>query len=259
MLKLIASDLDGTLLLNNAQELNPEIYEIVMNIKEKGILFVSASGRQLSSQQTLFAPIADKISYIAENGAFCFHKGEYLFVTPMEENVADSILDYLETQSCYKPLISCPSTCYIKSGDDEFFSHVKTVMHNDVTTIDDFYAISEPILKIALFIEDTPEENLLALRKLNFPDMKVLRSAKDWFDFVPTSYSKGSALSQLLDLLDIKPEEVLVFGDQENDIEMFKVAGTSYVMEKGAPKAKECATYVTNHVESTLRKILDTL
>ena len=49
MLKLIASDLDGTLLLNNAQELNPEIYEIVMNIKEKGILFVSASGRQLNS------------------------------------------------------------------------------------------------------------------------------------------------------------------------------------------------------------------
>ncbi len=259
MFKLIASDLDGTLLLNNAQELNPEIYEIVRSIKEKGILFVSASGRQLHSQQTLFAPIADKISYIAENGAFCFHEGNYLFITPMEDSIASFIINYIDTQPCYKPLISCPSTCYIKSGDDEFFSHVKNVMHNDVTTIDDFHAISEPILKIALFIEDTPEENLIALRKLNFPDMKVLRSAKDWFDFVPTSYSKGSALSQLLDLLEIKPEEVLVFGDQENDIEMFKVAGTSYVMEKGAPKAKECATHITEHVETTLKELLKSL
>ena len=73
MIKLIASDLDGTLLQNGAQELNPEIYDLILALKERGIHFAAASGRQYASERNLFKPIADEISYIAENGAVCIH------------------------------------------------------------------------------------------------------------------------------------------------------------------------------------------
>ena len=59
MIKLIASDLDGTLLQNGAQELNPEIYDLILALKERGIHFAAASGRQYASERNLFKPIAD--------------------------------------------------------------------------------------------------------------------------------------------------------------------------------------------------------
>ena len=84
MIKLIASDLDGTLLQNNAQELNPEMFDIIWKLKEKGIHFIAASGRQYASMRRLFEPVKDEISYITENGSLCIHKGETLKRDVME-------------------------------------------------------------------------------------------------------------------------------------------------------------------------------
>ena len=65
MIKLIASDLDGTLLLNGAQSLREETCRLIHRLyTEKGIRFVSASGRQYDNQRRLFAPVADEIAYI---------------------------------------------------------------------------------------------------------------------------------------------------------------------------------------------------
>lgn len=71
MIKLIASDLDGTLLQNGAQRPSPKIFDLILRLKEKGIHFAAASGRQLYSQHQLFAPVKNDISYIAENGSLC--------------------------------------------------------------------------------------------------------------------------------------------------------------------------------------------
>ena len=73
MIRYIASDLDGTLLLNGAQELDPEVFSLILHLKEKGIHFIAASGRQYYSLRNLFRPVADQISYIAENGSLCIH------------------------------------------------------------------------------------------------------------------------------------------------------------------------------------------
>ena len=68
MIRYIASDLDGTLLLNGAQELDPEVFSLILRLKEKGIHFIAASGRQYVNLRRLFEPVQDEISYIAENG-----------------------------------------------------------------------------------------------------------------------------------------------------------------------------------------------
>ena len=54
MIKLIASDLDGTLLQNGAQELTPRAIDLIHRLTEKGICFVAASGRQYSNELILF-------------------------------------------------------------------------------------------------------------------------------------------------------------------------------------------------------------
>ena len=69
MIRLIASDIDGTLLQNGATEIPEEIFQEIRRLAERGILFCPASGRQYSSLRRLFAPAADRLPFLCENGA----------------------------------------------------------------------------------------------------------------------------------------------------------------------------------------------
>ena len=98
MIKLIASDLDGTLLQNGAQELTPRAIDLVRKLTEKGIYFVAASGRQYANERRLFAPVRDDISYIAENGSVCIHKGTVISRGIIEDDLAFRILREIKQQ-----------------------------------------------------------------------------------------------------------------------------------------------------------------
>ena len=259
MTKIIASDLDGTLLLHGAQSLNPEIFDIILALKEKGIQFISASGRQIASQRKLFAPIADEISYIAENGAVCFHHGNLIAAFEMERDLAFRILDSIDQFDDCKAVVSGIQACYVKSGDDNFFHHVAHVLNNTTEIVDDFREITEPILKIAFW--DLSREYAHAdyfKTKFNH-EVKVITSGSDWVDFMPYGTNKGSALRIMLEKLGIDPKDMIAFGDQENDVEMLTLAGKSYAMEGGVPAAKEVADEITSYVEDTLKTLLTTL
>ena len=62
MIKLIVSDIDGTLVKDGTLDINPEYMDVIRKLTEKGIHFVACSGRQYSSEKQLFAPVKDVIS-----------------------------------------------------------------------------------------------------------------------------------------------------------------------------------------------------
>lgn len=256
MIKLIASDLDGTLLLHGAQKLNPEIFDLVMELKERGILFAAASGRQYASERNLFRPIADEISYIAENGAVCIHKGEIISTSEIERSLGLRIIEAIKRHPNCKGLISCLHTCYIEPGDDDYLYHIRHVVNNDTTVIDRFDLITEPFLKIAYFDSEDPFASAEYFQELFQGEVKVVTSGNSWVDFVPLHSNKGTALKTLLEKLDIAPEDVVSFGDQQNDIELLTLAGTSYAMAEADPKVKKYASHETDSVEHILREII---
>ena len=63
-IRLIASDLDGTLLLHGARACSSELFSLVRQLSDRGIYFVPASGRQYPNMQRLFAPVDDKLMYL---------------------------------------------------------------------------------------------------------------------------------------------------------------------------------------------------
>ena len=79
MIKLVASDLDGTLLLNGAQSLPEELFPLIKELKELGILFVAASGRQYANMKRMFAPVVDDMAFIAENGGLAIQNEKVLY------------------------------------------------------------------------------------------------------------------------------------------------------------------------------------
>ena len=91
MIKLIASDMDGTMLRDD-KYLNPEIFPVIKQLYQKGILFAPASARHISSLERLFAPVMEEIYLIAENGACVWHGGKDIICDPMDKDLVLGIV-----------------------------------------------------------------------------------------------------------------------------------------------------------------------
>ena len=98
MIKLIASDLDGTLLQNDAQALTPRAIDLISKLCDAGIHFVSASGRQYDNQKRVFDPLKNRISFIAENGSICMHQGKVISRATINDDLAARILKEIKNR-----------------------------------------------------------------------------------------------------------------------------------------------------------------
>ena len=119
MIKLIASDLDGTLLQNEAQELTPRAIELIRALTQKGVHFVAASGRQYANERLLFHEIKDDISYIAENGSLCIHQGKVISRGLIEDDLAYRILRELKKEPGFEIVVSREDTCLIENNNSQ--------------------------------------------------------------------------------------------------------------------------------------------
>ena len=259
MIKLVASDIDGTLLPEGNKVLNPEIYDIILELKKHGIHFVVASGRQLQSQELLFAPVAKDISYLSENGAICQLYGKQFVISEFDRDFAMQIIEELDKRPECKAAISTPSTQYIKSGDEDFYQHMTTHLKYHITKIDNFKDIDEPIVKIAFLDTVNHEESFNHFNKLFGKEIKVVNAGNLWIDFIPFESNKGTGLKFVLEQLGLTPSEAICFGDQQNDIEMLEYTERSYVMAHSKPDVQKHATNITESVEKTLKELLKTL
>ena len=112
MIKLIASDLDGTLLQGGAQSLDPAVFDQIRVLKQHGIHFAAASGRQYVNLRRLFEPVQDEISYIAENGSLCIHNGETLSKSLIPRELGVRIVDAIHRCAGCDLIISGERVCY---------------------------------------------------------------------------------------------------------------------------------------------------
>lgn len=259
MIKLIASDVDGTLLKEESQNLNPNIYDIIRQLKEMDIHFIAASGRQYYNLRNIFAPVQDDISYIAENGSLCISDGKVISRGLIDRELGLRIFRAIKEYGNCHCLLSCESTCYVESTSTAFIDHVKNGLCYNTCVVDDLSQIQEPFLKIAVCDYNGTDDIWTYCRDLFSDEIKVVTSGYTWIDFIAPNANKGSALAELARHFNVKPEECMTFGDQYNDAEMLQFAGISYAMNTGAPGISNFATYTTDSVEKVLYGLLDKL
>ena len=202
MIKLIASDLDGTLLQNEAQELTPRAVELIRSLIQKGVRFVAASGRQYDNERRLFAGIEDQISYIAENGSLCIHQGKVISRGVIPDELAYRIMQEVKKEPGYEILVSREDTCLIEGNNPEFVNYIINDMHNTTKIVDDITKIKGPFLKVAIanMISHDLGAYLRYLQDMFSPAVKVVTSGNIWIDFIVPGYNKGTALKKLMEL-----------------------------------------------------------
>lgn len=256
MIKLIASDLDNTLLQNGSQALTPRAVPLILRLAEKGILFVAASGRQYPNLLRLFGKAADSMAFICENGSFATYHGSVIAKTSMEPSSTRLLIkDILAKEGC-EVLISGERVSYVLPKTTQFLSHMQDTVKNDVRVIHSLDEISEEIIKVSAYEKEGIAKHAPYFLERFRPTAKCTVSDHHWIDFVHPNVNKGTALASLLAHLGIRTDEAAAFGDNYNDLEMLSLVGSGFVMENAAPEIKARFHHRTACVEDTLENFL---
>jgi len=240
MIKLVASDLDGTLLLHKAQSLPEEIFSLIRQLEELGIMFVAASGRQYPNMTKLFAPVASEISYISENGALAVE-------------IISAILEKKDAEfTC-----SAKDYHYLMPKTKRFHDHMLYEVKNECRFVNSMEEMTAPIMKLAVFEPaGLTEESVKYWMDRFGKECVVVTSGNEWIDFIPFGTNKAKGIREYQKRYHISPEECIAFGDEYNDIEMLKAVKYGFAMEHSKEGVRAATSYMTKQVEPVLEKLI---
>lgn len=256
MIKLIVSDLDGTLLEDGTSRINPQVFDVILRLKEQGIYFMAASGRQAASIEAVFAPVKDRIFYVGDNGAYVGCYGRNLFLTEVDRQTALELIGEIKRLGL-NVLVGGAEYVYVDSSDESYIRWLEDGYQFRMKRVSDVREVTEPIIKVSACDRNGIGERSKILVEKFGGRLKVTPSGKEWVDAMCIGVSKGNALHLVQESLSILPEETMVFGDQLNDIEMMKQAYYSFAVENAMPETKRAARFLTDsNVNDGVLKIM---
>lgn len=243
MIKLIFCDMDGTL-LNDDGKLPPDFEDVLAQLKEKGVLFAAASGRQYAGLTNVFPKHKNDMFFIAENGAYMVHHDKELYSNVINRESAFKVIETAKKIPHTAIMVSGKTAAYITNTTSKFFEEVNMYC-GSIKILQDFSEIPEDIIKVAIF-SPSGRADLLAKEFSAYGDtFKIVISSKFWVDVIDPDVNKGIAVKRAQEYFNITPEETLVFGDYLNDLEMMSSAKYSYAMKNAHPGILKAANFVT--------------
>lgn len=261
MIKLVVSDIDGTLIPNCTGYLPDEYVDIINKIKSLGIKFTAASGREDDSIYKLFYKLENNLYVIADDGAMVLYNHEILYDKPMDRDAVINVCETLRaTHEVQVVLAYRGGSYYFPDIDPEFKEFLKgyRITQLELKSYDDMM----DIYKIA--VNHFPIEKTQAYAmKDTFEGVSNVQSSPHWLDFIPEDTSKGNALKFIQDKYSILPEETIVIGDSANDISMFEHAKYSYAVATAPDYVKAAASavipsYTDDGPMAVFRKVVET-
>lgn len=254
MPRLIASDIDGTLLQNGELTIREEFFRLADRLIESGIAVCAASGRQYTSLRKLFAPIADRMYYICENGAVVYGNGKLLSRTGIERTQALALChDIIRHPDC-EVLISGTNRSYLCPKSVEYPRMIQQFTGNRITILSRPEDVPEEMVKISAYCP----KGAAALEPVMRPKwegcFQIAVAGNAWLDF--NVCNKGDGLAALCRTLGISPKDAVAFGDNYNDCPMLDLAGTAYLMESAAQPLRQRYPRRCARVEDVMADIL---
>ena len=269
MIKLIASDMDGTL-LNNNHKIPKENVELIKFAKKHGIEFVVATGR--AYYEALPALKVENIScdVISFNGGIIYDKnGKIINITPMELKDLYYTIKILKSldisyqlytkNTIYTNSIETDITAYIDliraNGEEPNEKHLREEAKNrlklgHITEVEniELYINQEnnPAIKVIGISNDISKlKNATELLSGN-TDISVTSSGANNIEIMDKKATKGEALKIVCDIHNISLENTVAIGDNLNDQAMLEIVKYSIAMKNGNKLLKDHAKYITD-------------
>ena len=257
MYKLVAIDLDGTL-LNNEKEISREDKNSIQRAASKGLSFVIVTGRSYYSAKCIASQLGLDMHIISNNGAILrFSKNDDEIISKhMKQEDLDDLLKFSFDMNL-EPTIHVnyfrngidlitsfenPRKDYIMSYEDRYLFIEKKDMNSIKKTLSLVY-IDEKI-KINHFYEQLKRTYG---KKFSYHLLENLRIGGTMLEVQEKRATKYQTLIEYAHMIGIRPEEIIAIGDDNNDVEMIKNVGLGVCMKNGTILCKMNANVVTNN------------
>lgn len=244
MIKLIVSDMDGTL-LDSQKRLPSDFFDVLDMLFERGIQFAIASGRTYSALEYMFPEeYRRRLYFICDNGACTVVGDKTDNVFSIERELYLRLLDECERIGGLTPIVCAESGVYHQRSDDDFFNEVG-IYYKKHKVVDDLAEINEIVYKLAVSDEGTALVHGKAALDAKFNGrLNVLVSGINWMDVMSDGVSKGAALKVIQQKLGISKSETMAFGDYFNDVDMLLQAEENFCPENGHEDVKRLCRHI---------------
>lgn len=259
MIRLIATDMDGTL-LDDDKNIHPTYWEVHKQLTSQGVLFMAASGRQYFNLLEQFDRIKDDIIFLAENGTYVKYKGEEILVNQLPLEDARHFIEKGRGVPDTDLILCGKNSAYVESRYEPFLKDASNY-YRRLEIVDDLTQIEDTVLKVTLWDYKNAEFNAYPHFKSYEKDFKVAVAGDVWLDITHKTASKGTAIEKIQEWFGISANDTLIFGDYLNDLDMMGVGYHSYAMKNAHPKILEISGFVTrfdnnnNGVVETIKEL----
>ncbi|WP_418852393.1 HAD family hydrolase [Ruminococcus sp.] len=255
MIKLIATDMDGTLLDDNKQ-LPKNFDNIVKRLFNKNIRFVISSGRSYCTLKKQFSEYLDDMTFICDNGAYVVDKGKLLSVSVLPKETVKEVVRFCREHDLMVLLCGRNGT-WNNAKNESQNKEVRSYYVNQVK-MEDLTLVDDDIFKIAVFEESGIENDGYSKLKERFGEnFNVQLSGKYWTDIMNKGVTKGTALRIIENRIGVRYEETMAFGDYLNDVDMLNNSYYSFAMSNAHESIKKVANFMTgsNNDNSVMKEI----
>lgn len=245
MIKAVFFDIDGTLLSHRTGQIPPSSKKAIRLLREKGIKTFIATGRHRSEIAVLPLQDLEFDGYVTLNGQYCYSRKPVLYDLPFD--VLDIKALLLDLQRQHYP-------CMFVEADRMYINfinqRVQQVQDSISTPLPDLgdltRGLTHNIYQIIPYVSPELENHIISL----MPHCKPTRWHDLAIDIIPAGGGKQNGIRQILRCFSIAREEIMVFGDGENDQDMMEFADYAIAMGNAVPSIKALASYVTDDIDN---------
>lgn len=240
--KLVLFDIDGTL-LDRHNRIPASAKRAIFTLKEAGHTVALASGRSPFMLEHLRRELGLH-SYVSFNGQYVVHEHRLIYSNPIGPELVAQLAAFASEQE--HPLV------YLDAEgmrcNQQHHPYVEQCMRSlDVLhpECDPRYYEGRHIYQTMLFCTEEHE----AMFRQAFPDLHFVRWHPCSMDVLPAGGSKAAGIERLIAETGFRPEDIYAFGDNYNDMEMFRFVGCSIAMGNAPKAVKKLAAFVTSEAE----------
>lgn len=242
MIKAVFFDIDGTLLSNTTGEIPKSAREAIDSMRMNGVKVFTATGRHMSEIRDLPADDILFDGYITLNGQLCLDGRKELFYgEAISEKDVEQMLAMFEEQKV--PLMLVEKDRMYINYINEMVEKAQAAINTPVPDIGIY--TGEPIYQFILYSDERKAEEIVA----GLDGCKMTRWNPYGVDIISKSGGKVAGIKQMIQAYGIRRDEIMAFGDGDNDMDMLRYAGIGVAMGNAEEDVKVCADYITDDVE----------
>lgn len=242
MIKAAFFDVDGTLLSYKTRQVLPSAKAAIAKLQEQGILCVVATGRHISQLEKL--PVADIPfdAFLTLNGQLMLDQDKnVLFSVPISGKAREFLIEKFNDHT-YPAVMVEEKQMYLNYVTDHVLT-VNKIISIAIPPLRDYQG--GEIYQVCAYLRPEEEHLIDPIAE----DCVLTGWHYGGKDIIAKGGGKMAGIKRYLDTIGIMPEEIIAFGDAENDLEMIRFAGIGVAMGNAEAEVKKAADFVTADID----------